>query len=145
MVGIGRTPRKTQGFFKPLQQHFARPAWRHFCGLVMAITIGHCSTIERLAKLLRGLLRGSTHRTNHGEFLWRSDWSESRRKKSLSLRRKFFLTWLSKPIKIISHKVIGTVPIFTMKEPAKLGERRERNEDETKHDDCWNCCNVFLH
>jgi len=39
----------------------------------MAITVGHCSTIERLGKLLRG----STHRTNHGEFLWRSDWSES--------------------------------------------------------------------
>ena len=37
------------------------------------ICIGHVSTIERLARLLRG----STHRTNHGEFLWRSDWSES--------------------------------------------------------------------
>jgi len=22
---------------------------RHFCGLVMAITVGHCSTIERLS------------------------------------------------------------------------------------------------
>jgi len=39
----------------------------------MAITVGHCSTIERLGKLLRS----STHRTNHGEFLWRSDWSNS--------------------------------------------------------------------
>jgi hypothetical protein len=37
------------------------------------MTIAHGSTIDRLAKLLRG----STHRTNHGEFLWRSDWSES--------------------------------------------------------------------
>lgn len=37
------------------------------------LTISHGSTVERLAKLLRG----STHRTNHGEFLWRSDWSES--------------------------------------------------------------------
>jgi len=35
--------------------------------------VSHCSTIERLAKLLRG----STHRTNHGEFLWRSVWNES--------------------------------------------------------------------
>lgn len=73
MVTIGPTLRKTQRFFKPLREQFARPAWRHFCGLVMAIAIGHCSTIERLARLLRG----STHRTNHGEFLWRSDWSES--------------------------------------------------------------------
>ena len=73
MVTIGPTPRKTQGFFKGLPEHFTRPAWRHFCGLVLAITIGHRSTIERLARLLRG----STHRTNHGEFLWRSDWSES--------------------------------------------------------------------
>ena len=73
MITIGRIPRKTQGFFKPLREHFAAPAWRHFCGLVMAITVGHCSTIERLAKLLRG----STHRTNHGEFLWRSVWNES--------------------------------------------------------------------
>ncbi|NIL99207.1 MAG: hypothetical protein GTO62_19425, partial [Planctomycetales bacterium] len=37
------------------------------------MTIGHGSTIERLARWLRG----STHRTNHGEFLWRSVWSES--------------------------------------------------------------------
>ena len=73
MITIGRIPQKTQAFFRPLCDCFARPAWRHFCGLVMAITIGHCSTIERLAKLLRG----STHRTNHGEFLWRSVWDES--------------------------------------------------------------------
>ena len=73
MVTIGPIPEKTRAFFKPLHQRFAGPAWRHFCGLVMAITVGHCSTIERLAKLLRD----STHRTNHGEFLWRSDWSES--------------------------------------------------------------------
>ena len=73
MITIGRIPRKTQGFFKPLREHFAEPAWKHFCGLVIAITVGHCSTIERLA----GLLRGSTHRTNHGEFLWRSVWDES--------------------------------------------------------------------
>jgi len=39
----------------------------------LAITIGHGSTIDRLARLLRG----STHRTKHGEFLWRSEWDES--------------------------------------------------------------------
>ncbi len=37
------------------------------------MTISHGSTVERLANLLRG----STHRTNHGEFLWRSDGNES--------------------------------------------------------------------
>ena len=73
MITIGRIPRKTRRFFRPLRDHFARPAWDHFCGLVLAMTISHGSTIERLAKLLRG----STHRTSHGEFLWRSDWNES--------------------------------------------------------------------
>ena len=73
MVTIGRIPRKTKGFFKGLAGHFSHGAFSHFWGLVLAIAIGHGATIERLAKLLRG----STHRTNHGEFLWRSDWNES--------------------------------------------------------------------
>ena len=73
MITIGRIPAKTQVFFKGLARQFSAPAFRHFWGLVLAMTIGHAWTIERLAKLLRG----STHRTNHGEFLWRSDWSES--------------------------------------------------------------------
>jgi SRSO17 transposase len=41
--------------------------------LVVALTVSHGGTIGRLARKLRG----STHRTNHGEFLWRSDWSET--------------------------------------------------------------------
>jgi len=73
MVTIGRIPRIAQAFFRPLRTRFAQPAWDHFWGLVLAITISHGSTIDRLAKKLRG----STHRTNHGEFLWRSDWSET--------------------------------------------------------------------
>jgi SRSO17 transposase len=73
MVTIGRIPRKTQAFFKGLSGQFSHGAFGHFWGLVLAMTLGHGATIERLAKLLRG----STHRTNHGEFLWRSDWSES--------------------------------------------------------------------
>ena len=73
MITIGNIPRKIKGFFKPLENHFAARAWGHFWGLVLAMTIGQGSTIDRLGKLLRG----STHRTNHGEFLWRSDWSES--------------------------------------------------------------------
>ncbi len=73
MTTIGQIPAECKGFFKNLGGQFSGPAWRHFWGLVLAMTIGHASTVERLAKLLRG----STHRTNHGEFLWRSDWSES--------------------------------------------------------------------
>ena len=73
MITIGRIPDKSKAFFRGLPRHFAARAWGHFWGLVLAMTIGHASTIERLAKLLRG----STHRTNHGEFLWRSRWSES--------------------------------------------------------------------
>ena len=73
MVTIGRIPGKLQRFFKPLRSSFTQRAWGHFWPLVLAITISHGCTIERLAKALRG----STHRTNHGEFLWRSCWSES--------------------------------------------------------------------
>ena len=73
MITIGKIPPECKGFFKGLESDFAAKAWGHFWGLVLAMTIAHGSTIDRLAKLLRG----STHRTNHGEFLWRSDWSES--------------------------------------------------------------------
>ena len=73
MITIGSIPRKTGAFFKGLAGHFSHGAFAHFWGLVLAITIGHGTTIERLAKMLRG----STHRTNHGEFLWRSEWDES--------------------------------------------------------------------
>lgn len=73
MLTIGRMPAKCKGFFKGLQDHFAGPAWGHFWGLVLAMTISQAGTIDRLARLLRN----STHRTNHGEFLWRSHWNES--------------------------------------------------------------------
>ena len=73
MITIGKIPQKVKVFFRPLQKHFTEPAWEHFWALVMAITISHGTTIDRLAKTLRG----STHRTNHGEFLWRSTWDES--------------------------------------------------------------------
>ena len=73
MVTIGRIPRKNRAFFRGVAKNFSDRAFRHFWGLVLAMTISHGSTIDRLARLLRG----STHRTNHGEFLWRSDWSES--------------------------------------------------------------------
>ncbi|MHC4538415.1 MAG: transposase [Planctomycetota bacterium] len=81
MVTIGKIPGKLQCFFKPLKSHFTQRAWGHFWPLVLAITISHGCTIERLAKALRG----STHRTNHGEFLWRSCWSESQVMQNIAL------------------------------------------------------------
>ena len=73
MITIGKIPKKLQRFFQPLRQHFATRAWEHFWALVMAITISHGATIDRLTKALRN----STHRTNHGEFYWRSIWDQS--------------------------------------------------------------------
>jgi len=73
MVTIGTIPSESKAFFRGLSNHLTVRAWRHFWGLVLALTVSHGSTVDRLARRLRG----STHRTNHGEFLWRSDWSES--------------------------------------------------------------------
>jgi SRSO17 transposase len=73
MITIGKIPRKLQGFFKSLKNHFPQRAFEHFWALVLAITVSHTATIDRLSKALRN----STHRTNHGEFLWRSIWCES--------------------------------------------------------------------
>jgi SRSO17 transposase len=72
MITIGKMPRKCKRFFRPARHRFHAQAWDHFWMLVLAISISHRATIDRLAKLLRG----ATHRTNHGEFLWRSDWDE---------------------------------------------------------------------
>lgn len=73
MITIGNIPRKVKPFFKVVEARFARPAWGHFWGLVLAFTVAEGATIERLARLLRG----STHRTKHGEFLWASDWEHA--------------------------------------------------------------------
>jgi len=81
MITIGKIPKKLQSFFRPLRQHFPQRPWQHFWALVMAITISHAATIDRLAKALRG----STHRTNHGEFLWRSIWNQSQVMQNIAL------------------------------------------------------------
>ena len=73
MITIGRIPRRLSSFFRPQRQHFPKRAWPHFWGLVTAIAIGTEFTVERL----NALLRGHGHRTNDGEFLWRSHWDES--------------------------------------------------------------------
>jgi len=83
MVTIGKIPRKCRRFFRPIRGHFAFGGFDHFWQLVLAITISHAATIERLAQLLRG--PDATHRTNHGEFLWRSDWDESRTLREIAL------------------------------------------------------------
>jgi len=73
MMTIGRIPQKVKSFFKPAQKQVSEHVYPYFWSMVMAICISHGSTIERLVKLLRN----RTHRTNHGEFLWRSLWNES--------------------------------------------------------------------
>ena len=70
MITIGTMPKKVQGFFQSVQDYFSRPAFAHFWQLVLAISISHGATLERLVKQLRN----STHRTKHGEFLWQSTW-----------------------------------------------------------------------
>jgi hypothetical protein len=73
MITIGRIPRKLQAFFRSVADRFTPPAFRHFWSLVLAITVAQVTTLARLVQLLRD----TTHRTNHGEFLWRSRWSGS--------------------------------------------------------------------
>src|SRR4030042_5028111 len=73
MITIGKIPRKLQSFFKPAKRQVSEHVYRYFWSMVLSMCISHRSTIERLVKLLRN----RTHRTNHGEFLWRSNWNES--------------------------------------------------------------------
>jgi SRSO17 transposase len=73
MITIGKIPKKLQGFFKPVKEQISGHVYNYFWSMLVSICISHCSTIDRLVKLLRN----TTHRTNHGEFLWRSNWDES--------------------------------------------------------------------
>lgn len=72
MITIGKVPQKVKTFFKPIKNNLSAHIYYYYCNLVVAICISHGSTIQRLVNLLRG----STHRTNHGEFLWRSEFDE---------------------------------------------------------------------
>ncbi len=72
MITIGKIPKKVQTFFKPTRNALSAHVYTCYCNLVMATCISHGSTIQRLVNLLRN----STHRTNHGEFLWRSEFDE---------------------------------------------------------------------
>ena len=72
MITIGKIPQKVHSFFKPTRNALSAHVYNYYCSLVVAICISHGSTIQRLVNLLRD----STHRTNHGEFLWRSNFDE---------------------------------------------------------------------
>jgi SRSO17 transposase len=69
MITIGKIPQKVKTFFQPIQRNVSAHIYHYYCNFVMAICVSHRSTIQRLV----ALLRDSTHRTNHGEFLWRSE------------------------------------------------------------------------
>jgi hypothetical protein len=73
MVTIGKIPKKVKSFFRPVKKQVSEHVYDYFWSMVLAICISHSNTIDRLVKLLRN----TTHRTNHGEFLWRSIWDES--------------------------------------------------------------------
>jgi len=73
MVSIGVIPRKLKGFFQPVRRQVSGHVYGYFWSLVVSICIGHGSTIDRLVRRLHH----HPHRTNHGEFLWRSDWDEA--------------------------------------------------------------------
>ena len=73
MLTIGTLPRKIKPFFSPLAEPFTRPAWAHFWRLVLAFCVCHGATIDRLTRAMRS----PTHRTKHGEFLWKSRWDEA--------------------------------------------------------------------
>lgn len=83
MVTIGRIPGVVNSFFRPQRRFFAKPAWPHFRGLVVAMAVGWEYTVGRL----NALLREHTHRTNDGEFLWRSAWEESEVLRAIALQQ----------------------------------------------------------
>jgi SRSO17 transposase len=97
MVTNGRIPALVNSFFRPQQRFFAKPAWPHFWGLVTAMAVGLEHTVGRL----NGLLRRHTHRTNDGEFLWRSTWDESEVLRAIALQQFSRLYRKGEPIYLI--------------------------------------------
>jgi len=83
MITIDRIPACVRSFFRPQRDHFSERSWPHFWGLVAAIAMGTEHTIERL----NALLRGHGHRTNDGEFLWRSHFDEAGVLQGIALRQ----------------------------------------------------------
>ena len=73
MITIGKIPKKLKVFFRPVKKQVSEYVYGYFWSMILSICISHGCTIDRLVKSLRN----RTHRTNHGEFLWRSNWDES--------------------------------------------------------------------
>src|SRR3989304_4193735 len=83
LMATGTIPRVLSSFFRPQRRFFCKPAWPPFWGLVVAMAVGVEHTVGRL----NGLLRGHTHRTNDGEFLWRSRWDEAEILRAIALQQ----------------------------------------------------------
>lgn len=73
MLTIGKIPQKVKRFFQPVQRQVSEHVFAYFWEFVLAFSVSHGHTIERLMDCLRD----TSHRTNHGEFLWRSQWDEA--------------------------------------------------------------------
>jgi len=97
MVTIGRIPGVVNSFFRPQRRFFSQPAWPHFWGLVTAMAVGLEHTVGRL----NALLRSHTHRTNDGEFLWRSSWEESEVLRAMALQQFGRLYRQGEPIYLV--------------------------------------------
>lgn len=97
MMTIGTMPRVLSSFFRPQRRFFSQPAWPHFWGLVAAMAAG----VEHTVGQLNALLREHTHRTNDGEFLWRSRWNESEVLRTLAFRQFSRLYRKGEPIYFI--------------------------------------------
>ena len=72
MITIGKIPQKVKPFFKPIKNTVSAHVYSYYCNLVLAMCLSHGSTLDRLVKLWRNV----AHRTNHGEFLWRSQFDD---------------------------------------------------------------------
>jgi hypothetical protein len=83
MITIGGIPKELKIFFRSIHLHFGQRWWEYLFALVMANTISHKVTIDKLAKGLTG----STRRTNHGEFLWPGIWDHSSVMRAISKLR----------------------------------------------------------
>jgi len=73
MVTIGKIPQKVKSFFQPIQSAVSAHVYAYYCNMVVALCVSHSGTIQRLVERLRNC----PHRTNHGEFLWRSAFDEA--------------------------------------------------------------------
>lgn len=74
-------PHRVPQFFQPRRRRLRKKARPHLYGLGLAIATAITQTVERL----NALLLPHTHRAHDGEFLWRSEWDESRHLREIAL------------------------------------------------------------